>query len=77
MSSTPDISVVVLSSSGSNEDVTRAIYLGAMGFVPKRASNQVLFGALEVVPVVATLGFCGFAAGWPAVWVWPRGFFPR
>jgi DNA-binding NarL/FixJ family response regulator len=45
----PDISVVVLSSSDSNEDVTRAIYLGAMGFVPKRASNQVLFGALNMV----------------------------
>jgi DNA-binding NarL/FixJ family response regulator len=45
----PDISVVVLSSSDSNDDVTRAIYLGAMGFVPKRASNQVLFGALNMV----------------------------
>jgi len=45
----PEISVVVLSSSDSNDDVSRAIYLGAMGFVPKRASNHVLFGALNMV----------------------------
>ena len=45
----PSLSVVVVSSSDSNEDVTRAIYLGAMGFIPKRASNEVLFEALHMV----------------------------
>jgi DNA-binding NarL/FixJ family response regulator len=45
----PSMSVVVVSSSDANEDVSRAIYLGAMGFVPKRASNEVLFEALHKV----------------------------
>jgi len=45
----PSLSVVVVSSSDSNDDVSRAIYLGAMGFVPKRASNEVLFEALSMV----------------------------
>ena len=45
----PALSVVVVSSSDSNDDVTRAIYLGAMGFIPKRASNEVLFEALHMV----------------------------
>ena len=45
----PSLSVVVVSSSDSNDDVSRAIYLGAMGFVPKRASNEILFEALSMV----------------------------
>jgi DNA-binding NarL/FixJ family response regulator len=45
----PGMSVVVVSSSDSNEDVSRAIYLGAMGFIPKRASHDVLFEALHRV----------------------------
>jgi DNA-binding NarL/FixJ family response regulator len=45
----PALSVVVVSSSDSNADVTRAIYLGAMGFIPKRASNEILFDALHMV----------------------------
>lgn len=45
----PSMSVVVVSSSDANEDVSRAIYLGAMGFVPKRASNEILFEALHKV----------------------------
>lgn len=45
----PSLSVVVVSSSDSNDDVSQAIYLGAMGFVPKRASNEVLFEALSRV----------------------------
>lgn len=45
----PSIPIVVISASDSNDDVTRAIYLGAMGFVPKRASNSVLFDALSGV----------------------------
>ncbi len=45
----PSISVVVVSSSDANEDVSRAIYLGAMGFIPKRASNEILFEALHKV----------------------------
>jgi len=45
----PSLSVVVVSSSDSNDDVSRAIYLGAMGFIPKRASNEILFEALSMV----------------------------
>ena len=45
----PSLSVVVVSSSDANEDVTRAIYLGAMGFVPKRANNEMLLDALQMV----------------------------
>jgi DNA-binding NarL/FixJ family response regulator len=45
----PSTPVVVVSASDSNDDVSRAIYLGAMGFVPKRASNEVLFEALHRV----------------------------
>lgn len=45
----PSLSVVVVSSSDSNDDVSQAIYLGAMGFIPKRASNEILFEALTMV----------------------------
>jgi DNA-binding NarL/FixJ family response regulator len=45
----PSLSVVVVSSSDSNDDVSQAIYLGAMGFIPKRASNETLFEALNMV----------------------------
>lgn len=45
----PSMSVVVVSSSDANDDVIRAIYLGAVGFVPKRASVDILFQALQLV----------------------------
>lgn len=45
----PAIPVVVVSASDRRADVIRAIDLGAMGFVPKRASNDVLTEALKVV----------------------------
>jgi DNA-binding NarL/FixJ family response regulator len=45
----PTIPVVVLSGSESRENVTRALSLGAMGFIPKRYSNEVLIGALRLV----------------------------
>ncbi len=45
----PAIPVIVVSASDSNDDVSRAIFLGAMGFVPKRASNEVLIEALHRV----------------------------
>jgi DNA-binding NarL/FixJ family response regulator len=41
--------VVVVSASDRTSDVIRAIDLGAMGFVPKRASNETLFEALHMV----------------------------
>jgi DNA-binding NarL/FixJ family response regulator len=45
----PGIPVVVVSASDRSSDVIRAIDLGAMGFVPKRSSNQELFEALRMV----------------------------
>jgi DNA-binding NarL/FixJ family response regulator len=45
----PAIPVVVLSASDHSGDVIRAIDLGAMGFVPKHASNETLFEALHMV----------------------------
>ncbi|MGZ8259348.1 MAG: response regulator [Caldimonas sp.] len=45
----PAIPVVVVSASDRSADVIRAIDLGAMGFVPKRASNETLMEALRVV----------------------------
>ena len=45
----PAIPVVVVSASDRHSDVIKAIDLGAMGFVPKRASNDSLFEALNMV----------------------------
>lgn len=45
----PAIPVVVVSASERTSDVIRAIDLGAMGFVPKRSSNEALFEALRLV----------------------------
>jgi DNA-binding NarL/FixJ family response regulator len=45
----PALPVVVVSASDRNSDVIRAIDLGAMGFVPKRASNETLYEALRMV----------------------------
>lgn len=45
----PALPVVVVSASDRPSDVIRAIDTGAMGFVPKRASNEILFSALRLV----------------------------
>ena len=45
----PAMPVVVVSASDRTSDVIRAIDMGAMGFVPKRASNETLFDALQQV----------------------------
>ncbi len=45
----PALPVVVISASDRGSDVIRAIDLGAMGFVPKRSSNETLFDALRMV----------------------------
>ncbi|NML14004.1 response regulator [Azohydromonas caseinilytica] len=45
----PALPVVVVSGTDRAPDVLRAIDLGAMGFVPKRASNELLFEALRLV----------------------------
>jgi len=45
----PALPVVVVSASDRTSDVIRSIDLGAMGFVPKRATNETLFEALHMV----------------------------
>ena len=45
----PALPVVVVSASDRTSDVISAIDAGAMGFVPKRASNETLFEALHMV----------------------------
>ena len=45
----PALPVVVVSASDRASDVIRSIDLGAMGFVPKRSSNEMLFEALHMV----------------------------
>jgi DNA-binding NarL/FixJ family response regulator len=45
----PALPVVVVSASDRSSDVIRAIDLGAMGFVPKRTSNDMLAEALRLV----------------------------
>jgi len=45
----PALPVVVVSASDRASDVIRSIDLGAMGFVPKRSSNEMLFEALRQV----------------------------
>src|SRR6478752_2386157 len=45
----PALPVVVISASDRASDVIQAIDLGAMGFVPKRASNDTLIEALRLV----------------------------
>ncbi|MED5621186.1 response regulator transcription factor [Ideonella sp. BN130291] len=45
----PALPVVVVSASDRASDVIRSIDMGAMGFVPKRASNDTLFEALRLV----------------------------
>ncbi len=45
----PAVPVVVVSASDRHSDVIRAVDTGAMGFVPKRSSNEALFEALHMV----------------------------
>jgi DNA-binding NarL/FixJ family response regulator len=45
----PQVPVVILSASENAGDVVRALDLGAMGFVPKRASTEALVQALRTV----------------------------
>lgn len=45
----PEVPVVVISASERASDVIRAIDQGAMGFVPKRSSNETLCDALRMV----------------------------
>lgn len=45
----PDLPVIVLSSSEDPQDVRRALNCGALGYVPKSASQHVLLSAIRLV----------------------------
>lgn len=45
----PAISVVVLSVSSDRDDITRALELGAVGFIPKSAQREVMLGAFRLI----------------------------
>jgi len=45
----PDLPVVVVSASDRAADVIRSIDVGAMGFIPKRSTNEALLEALHMV----------------------------
>lgn len=45
----PAVPVVVISASEDPADITRALDSGAMGFIPKSQSSQVMIGALRLV----------------------------
>jgi len=45
----PAISVVVLSASSDRADITRALDLGALGFIPKSARREVMLSALKLI----------------------------
>jgi DNA-binding NarL/FixJ family response regulator len=45
----PAVSVVVLSAQDQRGDVVRALDLGALGFIPKNASREIMLSALQLV----------------------------
>ena len=45
----PAISVVMLSASNNRDDITRALELGALGFIPKSASREVMLSAFKLI----------------------------
>ncbi len=45
----PALSVVVLSASVARDDIARALDLGALGFIPKSASREVMLGAFKLI----------------------------
>lgn len=45
----PAVAVVVLSVSSERRDITRALELGAVGFIPKSAQREVMLGAFRLI----------------------------
>jgi DNA-binding NarL/FixJ family response regulator len=45
----PSISVIVLSASDERDNVARALDLGALGFIPKSASREVMLSAFKLI----------------------------
>lgn len=45
----PAVSVVVLSASTDRDDITRALDLGALGFIPKSARREVMLSAFKLI----------------------------
>src|SRR5688500_9928744 len=45
----PATSVVMFSASNDRTDISRALELGAIGFIPKSATREVMLGALRLI----------------------------
>ncbi len=45
----PAVSIVVLSAFNDRDNVVKALHLGALGFIPKSASREVMMSALQLV----------------------------
>jgi DNA-binding NarL/FixJ family response regulator len=45
----PEVSVVILSASSDRDEIARALEYGALGFIPKSASREVMLSALELI----------------------------
>ncbi|RZS58094.1 response regulator transcription factor [Sphaerotilus mobilis] len=72
----PQLPVVVVSASEDPADLDRCIDGGAMGFVPKRATNEMLFEALLLVMsggVFVPEMFSGAGGLGPTMVAWPVG----
>ncbi len=72
----PQLPVVVVSASEDPADLDRCIDGGAMGFVPKRATNEMLFEALLLVMsggVFVPEMFSGAGGLGPTLAAWPTG----
>jgi DNA-binding NarL/FixJ family response regulator len=48
-SSNPAVGVVVLSATKDRDSVTRALRLGAVGFIPKSGTRRVMLGAIQLI----------------------------
>lgn len=72
----PAVSVIALSGSALNADAVRAIYLGAVAYVPKHAGGRGLIAALRAV-AAGELNVATPAAPAAGAWMPPVEFTPR
>ena len=71
----PAISVVVLSASEDRDSITKALDLGALGFIPKSAQRDVMLGALRLIfagGIYVPPEILGHSAAAPAIAVQPE-----
>jgi DNA-binding NarL/FixJ family response regulator len=45
----PSVAIVVLSASNDRRDITKALDIGALGYIPKSSSRDIMHGALQLI----------------------------